>query len=837
MRQIICRMKSSAFYTWGRIFCRWCVTLCLCMWGIANVQAQPQTHGLIESVVYEPGTQTLTLVGWTLGGPTGHDLPLLGLDLNGEHHESRTPNWVLRADVRPDSGFTGGQQGIGFRWQIKLNRALPAGVHPLMVMVTTPQGIQTRLTLDKPEASFIVVQRIQWRHWALLAVMVVGAAAIAWGMRLTWPYWLNHLTRGSFAVALVSAVFLALVSLGITGSSVGILLHGQQGQAAIDAPGAQALRFGPQAVRGDEWGVLMPNVLAQWHHTPRFPVVNEQLGDGGQNMGVIGMTGAPVKQWAALARPATWGYFFLPLRQAMSWQWQLPFWGCLLAVWAMLNVLNPMRRGLNASLALVFCIAPYAAAWSNWPLYASMFPALAFAVLTRAFRPISIGRGLLLGAVLGWLGACWALVLYPAWIIIVGSLLALLAAGWMWDQRQQLHFGRAQVMACVSAGVVLLLLLGAWWLDTRDAVALMKATVYPGGRGAMPGGDLSWWWQLRGYGNVETMRDPGPATNASEASSYFLLPVLMLGFLVLSWMQRVQRGVLVACALFLAFYVAYAFVGIPIWLAEASLWGNMPTTRMDVGLGLLMVVLMAVQGSAISARSRCMPLSVCVLLSILSVCLVIGALASTDAVRMPSGSPIYAIAMAVAASTATWWGIKGRLGSAVVMLLLVSACATLRFNPIERAPQSVALATEQMPFATDSKGRFLRTVVVGDGIAAMTLAATGLPVSNGVFYYPHAAFWTRMQWPEAQWSIVNRYQHLGMYLLADMNEPKGYRVVNASLDQLHIHVHPLRFDFARTGAQRLAVEVHQAAQLNGNPSLQVLGEQRGLAWFAIVSPH
>jgi len=93
------------------------------------------------------------------------------------------------------------------------------------------------------------------------------------------------------------------------------------------------------------------------------------------------------------------------------------------------------------------------------------------------------------------------------------------------------------------------------------------------------------------------------------------------------------------------------------------------------------------------------------------------------------------------------------------------------------------------------------TLVIGDGMDALVFAAGGSPIVNGVFYYPHASFWQRMQWPAKDWAVVNRYQHLGVYLLPDVDTPLGYRVVNASLDQLHVHVNPKGFDFARTGAR------------------------------------
>lgn len=70
--------------------------------------------------------------------------------------------------------------------------------------------------------------------------------------------------------------------------------------------------------------------------------------------------------------------------------------------------------------------------------------------------------------------------------------MAFIGLGWWADNRERIRFGSVQLVALVVSAAILGALLGSWWLDTKDAIALMCATVYPGGRGAMPGGDLGW---------------------------------------------------------------------------------------------------------------------------------------------------------------------------------------------------------------------------------------------------------------------------------------------------------------------------------------------------------
>lgn len=799
----------------------------------------PETYGVIEAWDYDAATRQLDLRGWSVGGRDGSQRPALILNLGGQTYESsgQEVGWVMRPDIPADHPATGGQAGVGFDWRVRLHDALRAGVYPMKLEAVFADGHRVALKGVATESPVVVVQEIKQRHWNALLVVLLGIAAIAlarrrWGAGAEWPQrWLH----GPRMAAAIGAVFVVLVAMGVTGSSMGELFRTPYGQGLLDVQGASGTAWGDQDVRGDEWGVQLPNVLAQLHHEPRFPVVNDLLGEGGQNMGVIGMTGVPVWQWAALARPATWGYFVLPLRQAMAWHWQLPFWGCLLALWCMLNVLRPVQRGLNFALSLAFCVAPYAAAWSNWPLYVTMFPAFAFVVAAHLLRTAKSWRGVVLGALLGWLLACWCLVLYPAWIIVVGSAMAFIGLGWCVDKRRDLRFGVAQWAGLAACALALGALLGSWWLDTRDAVALMRATVYPGGRGAIPGGDLGWWWHLRGYHNFESLRTTGLDSNPSEASSYFILPLLMLAWLALALVRDPRvRWSLLGCAGFLGCYWVYTMVGVPIELARVTLWGNMPAVRMDVGFGLAMVVLLCLGAPSIRAPMSSAGRAAVLGLALLSAALVVLTLLRTPLTFVPNaGSAVLIAAMAVAAAFICAWALWARLGSAVALMTLVSLLATLEFNPLRIAPATIELAAGQRAFVTDAEGRRQRTLVLnGDAIGAMVFAAVGIPIADGVFYYPHRALWERMGLPADAWFKVNRYQHLGFYLNPDVDAASGYRVVLASLDQVHVHVNPQRFDFSCTGAARVAAPAQWADALAGNPGLMREGVDRGVVWFA-----
>lgn len=822
---------------------RWFVAVSL-LFSMLLVSAKevdaPKSHGVLEHWSYDVQTQQLHLQGWSLGGRDGGSHPRLVLEIGGHAYESdmHAPNWTKRVDIPSDHPATGGQQGVGFDWRLSLRDLLRPGVYPVRLAVLFDNGQRAVIKGVQTESPAVVVKGNERRLWVALILVLLGILVIVLGRRRrAWDFRWLHWLAGHRLPWVVGGCFALLVALGVTGSSMGVLFKSTYGASVLDVQGASRAILGNESVRGDEWGVQLPNVLAQWHHEPRFPVVNDLLGEGGQNMGVVGMTGVPVHQWAALARPATWGYFVLPLRQAMAWHWQLPFWGCLAALWYMLNVWRPEQRGLNFALSLAFCVAPYAAAWSNWPLYATMFPAFAFVTTTYLLREARIWRSILLGACLGWLLACWCLVLYPTWIIIVGSLMAFAGLGWCIDNRKILRFGVAQLFALMACVAVLGALMGSWWLDTRDAIALMRATEYPGGRGAIPGGDLGWWWHLRGYHGIESIRRTGPDSNPSEASSYLYLPLVTLVLLALCFVRdRGSRGTLVGATVFMACYWVYTMVGVPVEVARATLWGNMPTVRMDVGFGLFVALLLGLY-APIADAPKSWPARAGALMAVfLSAGLVALTLLRTPPAFVPNASSLVLVGtMVLSVSCLGVWLMWGRVGSAVALTIWLYLLATIPFNPLRIAPNQVDLVQGHRGLVTDS-GRPLRTLVLdGDGIDAMTFAATGVPIVNGVFYYPHHAMWARMGLKPEEWGLVNRYQHLGFYLGSDVSAARGYRLILASIDQVHVHVHPQHFDFSCVGAARVAAPAQWADALARNSSLNRLGIFQNVAWFAVQS--
>ncbi len=642
-------------------------------------------------------------------------------------------------------------------------------------------------------------------------------------------------------------VFLILVLGGVTGSSMQHLVGSTaapSGPAILDRQSeVREVLFTPRGIRTDEWMVLTPNALAQVNHQPPFPIVNKNLGPDGQNMLIVGMTGVPVMHLSALAKPATWGYFFLPLKQALAFHWQLPIFGCLIALYCLLNLLAPATKARNLALSAMFCIAPYATGWSNWPLYVVGLASGALALTLFIIRPVGHGNSradavkIWLAAIpLACLAAGFALTLYPPWQIPIAIFSGLLLLGYGLSHRSELRLDKHSLGALALAAISTAVLLGAWWIDAKPAVEAIQATVYPGQRAELTGGK-GFFGLLRGYANAETLSFKTPSnTNASESASYFfvLLPLLVLAF-IRQYKPSPQRWIWRAWIAFVVVTLIYIIAGFPLWLSQALGLSWVPNTRLDLGLAWASIFAMALlPGLREDNTPLAKPLALAVTAA--SAALIATGLWGMPEIKAISIDPVLAVALLVSGILMIYWLLIGRIGSSIAITLLIYAVSVATFNPWAIAPERVSPSEPlkkllSSPTSPESPSRVL---VLGAGtLGPMALFAGGIPVVNGVHYYPQPSLWKGLGVSLQEADAANRYQHLSFIPTAPANG-QVTAFESPQPDVVRVLVDPGRFSFASVGAGKVMATLPMAPALQANPRLRLRGQHRMWVVFDVL---
>lgn len=839
------------------------LTVLVCLAASARAAAPDErafaaARGVVESVDYELDQRLLHIRGWSLDTATSEPPSTFAVQIDGREARVVQQIFAARDDVGASLPGTDARRA-GYELQVAVPADLSWRKHDVTVTARWGQG-SVELAATTARAGSFSGAPIPARHWWIAVLVGVFAIGHALASRFAPQVQTNvaarceaFVQRNTYRITwALAALFLVLVGTGATGLSlqwmVGDAQHADGQPFLSPDSGMHPLALAPRAIRSDEWLVITPSALAQVRHDPPFPVVNHRLGTDGQNMMVIGMTGVPVWHLSSLAKPATLGFFLLPLRNALAWYWFFPVFACLLAMWGFLNRLAADRRCRNLGLSLAFCAAPYAAGWSHWPLYATFFAA---AALWGVLKMATASSARTVWALAGPMALCiagFALVLYPPWQIPLATFCCLLLAGWWADRRPSpVHgFWPAMILAVVLA----LAVLSVWWIDAREAISTMQSTVYPGGRKALHGGEFPLYWGTRGYSNTDTLSFLGASeVNASEFGGYFMLPFAwaLLGWqLARARIHGLRWQALAWCA-FAAWAALFIVTGVPPWLAKSVLWHVVPSHRVDLALAFACTVLVclvpapAQVGPAPAQRTSVIAAWATALLS---GALVAAGLLGLPAVLYPSLSPVLLAAMALAGCCIAYWLVRGRMGAALGLTLALYVCATAPFNPVSFGPDRIELHPAIRPYlqyaGTNGETSPRRTLTVGldDGMrAAMSLAAAGVPVVNGVFYYPQFSLWHRLGLAAHDLPTINRYQHL----LFDIGVPgaaRPYRVSTRSemSDVVTVTIDATRFDFSATGAEVVLTKETNILAMSGNPQLRLQGIHAGWAWFAVSNP-
>lgn len=799
---------------------------------------EPVVQGYTESLVVEAGV--LTARGWA-GAVEPNDKTISvsiwvadALVYEGPFEQFERPDVVASAG-RDDWSASG--------WRVKAE--LPDWVKSNDYAVSVQVGLRSGLAgflpfTDNTSLTFVEPPQLSDEALALRIVLVVifvlllanylFADAISEKVFKISNYRAGPATI--FGCALLVSFF-ALVGLGITGSSMEAGFE----SAPFVRSELSTIWGRPLVVRSDEWGVFTPMAIAQYNHDPQFPMVNKNLGEEGQNMLVVGLLGVPVAHISVLAKPATWGFFLFDLKRALSWYWCFPIFACLFSLWGSVYLLLPGQWRYSFQIALLFGLSPYVAAWSNWPAYAVFFPAVCFICVIGILKFHNKHLLLALGCVLGVALSGFVLVLYPPWQVSLGYVFLALAVGVVLRDRLYRNVDKVRLASYGVAAIIAGFMLWQWWLDAQLGINAMLATVYPGQRASLSGGEVFLPSLLRGFSNFATLYQAEIAySNQCEMASFFymLLPLVML--FAIRIYQRLIGAVEFVLAMVVGFILCFMLFGIPVELAKISLWGRVPSLRADAALGLANIILCGVllaSGDNTVGRKVSVKLIAVAVAAIWSLVTSFNISGSPETI-LPDASPEARIALFSGLLLGGYWLALGRFREYMALSIAFSAVTIFGFNPVSIAPHSVTTASSfdlfKAPEAQDAG--IQRTLVLQSPIAAMYVLASGVPVANGVFYYPQFLLWGRLDKNRTKLNEYNRYQHLS-FLGGIPEGGDRYKIESPQPDLVTVLVDLEHFDFRMTSAGLLAAPMAQEEALKRNSLLSYIGGDLGWSWFRI----
>ena len=373
------------------------------------------------------------------------------------------------------------------------------------------------------------------------------------------------------------------VLLSLNNSSVGIWreILMNEGHATL---------FGTaRVVRGDEWAVWTPFLFSQ--ASQGFPSVNTAIAASATDPTLIAIGGLPAWNLAVVFKPFYWGFLLLGTERGYSLLTLLRV-VCLAAVsYAAAKRYTRGSRPLSVAAAFLITLSPYVQWWFSQSICEVLiFSQGAVLAWIKALKAGTPAKRLGFGALGAWCLGCFALVLYPAWLIPVLYLVIAVMILYVVRHRREIRPSAAAFTfapLAVTAILLFFIVRNSW-----PTLQRIQASVYPGQQ-TYSGGDRPLNLLTGLYSLTFSMVGPKVST-ASDLScfvSFFPLGIILTGLRFFKEKKRDAFSVILLC--FMGVFTLLALVKLPAWLTKITLLSLCTRPVMIISLCDLLLLLRA----------------------------------------------------------------------------------------------------------------------------------------------------------------------------------------------------------------------------------------------------
>lgn len=408
-----------------------------------------------------------------------------------------------------------------------------------------------------------------------------------------------------FPALVITALFI-LTALRISGTSIGIYDY------FFGLPKDSSFVQGdPRGIRSDEWLVMTQLTLAQEKND--YKTVNDNIGDG-KDVSLI--ADVPYVDWSMIFKPQNLSFFVLPFENAFAFKWWFLLSAMLLSIYFFALRFLKEKYLISSLIAVAFSFTPFIFWWYQtitimpivWALLGILiviriFDNKPFKLLKNTPRPLLITQSLL-ALLLTYVLVSFALLLYPAFQIIIAIAAGLFVVGYFlnifFETTKKKRKDLIKTVAfVVTGGVLAVAIVGVFLASRLDTIHDIANTVYPGKRDVASGQfNKNYLFNFLGFTQFSLEDDKlqgGLPNNQSESSTFMLLSVVFFvpTIALTTWYYVKKRkvdwilvGIIVCNLIFIGHLILPWFTPI----AKLLLLNTVPQIRLFIGFGVLAII-------------------------------------------------------------------------------------------------------------------------------------------------------------------------------------------------------------------------------------------------------
>lgn len=555
--------------------------------------------------------------------------------------------------------------------------------------------------------------------------------------------------------AIVGGLFVILVALGIHGSSISIYNNVVQPNTDINIT-----VFGTsRSIRSDEWGVSTPTLLSQTENN--FNKKSNLL--MAEENYVTLFPKLTTKSLSIITSPSQIGFLFLPNEQAFSFYWLFGYFAIFLATFELLMLITKQNKLYSLLGSIIVTFSPLVQWWESWNVIA--YGEIAMILFDKYLKQNKIWKQILLSILIGIVGSCYIMCLYPAWQIPYGFVFLILSIWIIKNNKENFNWKKLIFLILIVLAVICALIIPIF-VESYDIFTMISNTVYPGAR--LSTGGTGWESLFNYFSSIFNFYSE--SSNPSEMSqmiSLYPVPIMMGIFYCYNNKKNKKKDFLLFGFTLLSILLSvWNYIAIPTWLSKITLLSmSLPARTGNVVsyicVLLLIMILSNYSNIESSKETKIYKFFIAMIITFFGI-YVVYQLYPTYITQKKIIIDII-LFMPIIFFTLLNTSITSKI--AIIALSLLTLLTGIFVHPLNIGLSVLyekPIANEVRNIKKENKDAVWATVntsVVVSNYVSNYLLANGIKIINSTNYYPNFNLWKSLNLEKYD-EIFNRYAHL-----------------------------------------------------------------------------
>lgn len=279
---------------------------------------------------------------------------------------------------------------------------------------------------------------------------------------------------------IVGGIFLILVVGGYNGSSMGMWNYYIDPNISVE--NAEPIIGQSRGIRSDEWLVSTPTTLSQLSDTVDLGKINNLI--NAKSNDVTFYPRLIQKDYSVILNLASIGYLFLPKNQGFSFAWYFNFFALFLVSIELFMIITKKNKLYSVLGAFLITLAPSVIWWNSCTT--QLYGEAALLIIYHFLNFNNKIHKVIMASLLGWIAACYIMLMYPAWQLPYGYFFVILFLYLLYENRDKIKISNICYLFITAA--ICGILVFPLYIGATDIFAIVTNTVYPGARESYGGG-------------------------------------------------------------------------------------------------------------------------------------------------------------------------------------------------------------------------------------------------------------------------------------------------------------------------------------------------------------